>query len=152
MGASFPSQLPTLTFTPSRSSALPLPPPSAGAIRAYCAGSLFDRARQLAGSNPTFNTYIDEQHNSHLVQHKAVDEMVVRGGAMTQQAIDMYVQRDEWDKVRAQREGGGQQMASELGRGRQTGHAGPPPNMPHRLVCQSYHPFTPLALPTNSTT
>ncbi|GAX77698.1 hypothetical protein CEUSTIGMA_g5141.t1 [Chlamydomonas eustigma] len=70
-----------------------------GAIRAYCAGQLFERARQLAGNNPTFNTYIDDQQNNYLVQSKAADELATRGGAMTQQAIDMFVQRDEWDKV-----------------------------------------------------
>ena len=32
-------------------------------------------------------------------QNKSADELVARGGAMTQQAIDLFVQRDEWDKV-----------------------------------------------------
>ncbi len=34
-------------------------------------------------------------------QNKAAEELAGRGGAMAQQAIDMYVQRDDWDKVRA---------------------------------------------------
>lgn len=71
-----------------------------GAIRAYCAGQMFDKARQLAGANPTFNAYIEEQYNSHLVQSKSADAMAGRGGAMTQQALDLFVQRDDWDKVR----------------------------------------------------
>ncbi len=75
-------------------------PALAGAIRAYCAGQLFDRARQLAGTNPTFSTYIEEQYNNHLLQNKQADELAGRGGAMAQQAIDMYLQRDDWDKVR----------------------------------------------------
>jgi hypothetical protein len=45
----------------------------AGAIRAYCAGQMFDRARQLAGNNPTFSGYIEEQYNNHLLN-------VSRGG------------------------------------------------------------------------
>mmetsp|Transcript_26109 Transcript_26109/g.57041 ORF Transcript_26109/g.57041 Transcript_26109/m.57041 type:complete len:1764 (+) Transcript_26109:195-5486(+) len=70
-----------------------------GAIRLYCSGQMFDRARQLAGNNPTFNSYIEDQYNSHLIQNKAADELAVRGGQGAQQAIDMYVQRDDWDKV-----------------------------------------------------
>eukprot|EP00798_Chlamydomonas_sp_ICE-L_P014195 gene14195-20165_t len=70
-----------------------------GAIRAYCLGGLFDNARQLGGTNPTFSSYIEEQYNSHLVQNKSADELATRGGAASQQAIDMYIQRDDWGKV-----------------------------------------------------
>ena len=46
---------------------------------------MFDRARQLAGANPTFNHYIEEQYSTHLVQNKAADELATRGGASAQQ-------------------------------------------------------------------
>ena len=72
-----------------------------GAIRAYCCGHLFDNARQLAGNNPTFNTYIEDQYNQFLLQNKAADELATRGGNMAIQGIDMYMQRDEWDRVHA---------------------------------------------------
>eukprot|EP00955_Chlamydomonas_euryale_P116459 366417-Chlamydomonas_euryale.AAC.27 len=70
-----------------------------GAIRVFCAGGLFDRARALAGNNPTFNTYIQEQYNKHLVSNEAAEEMAAQGGSMGQQALEMYVQRNDWDKV-----------------------------------------------------
>lgn len=45
-----------------------LPGSRAGAIRACCMGQLFERARQLAGNNPIFTTYIEEQYNNFLLQ------------------------------------------------------------------------------------
>lgn len=70
-----------------------------GAVRVYCQGHMYDRARQLAGNNPTFNAYIQDQYNAYLIQNQAADEMAGLGGAMGQQAIDLYVQREDWVKV-----------------------------------------------------
>ncbi|KAJ9515621.1 hypothetical protein QJQ45_021684, partial [Haematococcus lacustris] len=70
-----------------------------GALRAYCAGLMWDRARQLAGNNPTYSAYIEEQYNASLVQNKNADEMAIRGGNLAQQAIEIYVQRNDWKKV-----------------------------------------------------
>lgn len=70
-----------------------------GAIRAFCAGHLYERARQVAGNNPTFTTYIEDHYNAYLLQNQQADELATRGGSMAQQAIDMYMARDEWDKV-----------------------------------------------------
>jgi hypothetical protein len=42
----------------------------AGAIRTYCAGQLFERARRVAANNPTLVTYIDEQYNQFLLQNR----------------------------------------------------------------------------------
>jgi hypothetical protein len=42
----------------------------AGAIRIYCAGQLFEKARRLAGNNATFITYIDDQYNQFLLQNQ----------------------------------------------------------------------------------
>ena len=41
---------------------------TAGAIRAWCNGHMFDRARQLAGANPILTAYIEEQYNVYLLQ------------------------------------------------------------------------------------
>lgn len=68
-----------------------------GAIQAYCAGGMFDQARQVAAGNPTFNRFIEEKYTAHLVESKAADELANRG--MNAQAIDMFVQRNEWQKV-----------------------------------------------------
>ncbi|KAF5830572.1 intraflagellar protein IFT172 [Dunaliella salina] len=70
-----------------------------GAIRACCMGHMFDRARQLAGTNPIFNTYIEEQYNNFLLQNKKAEDLAGRGGGLAQQGLDIFVQRDEWDKV-----------------------------------------------------
>ena len=70
-----------------------------GAIRAYCAGRLWDKARTLAGTNPTFSRYIEDQYNNYLLQNQQADELASRGGQHAQQAIEMYVARDEWAKV-----------------------------------------------------
>lgn len=40
------------------------------------------------------------------------DELSNRGGAMAQQAIDMYVARDEWDKVHEAAERQGPEVAA----------------------------------------
>ncbi|EFJ49307.1 intraflagellar protein IFT172 [Volvox carteri f. nagariensis] len=72
---------------------------SQGAIRAYCAGSLWDKARSLAGNNPTFVRYIEDQYNSHLLRNQQADELASRGGHHAQQAIEMFMARDEWSKV-----------------------------------------------------
>lgn len=58
---------------------------SQGAIRAYCAGRLWDRARVLAGSNPTFVRYIDDQYNNYLLQNQRADELASKGGHHAQQ-------------------------------------------------------------------
>lgn len=70
-----------------------------GAIRAYCAGRLWDKARALGGTNPTFSRYIEDQYNNFLLANQQADELATRGGAHAQQAIDMYVARDDWAKV-----------------------------------------------------
>ncbi|MEW5300130.1 MAG: hypothetical protein WDW38_002966 [Sanguina aurantia] len=70
-----------------------------GAIRAYCQGALFDKARVLAGSNPTLTKYIDEQYNTYLVSNNQAEALAARGGAQAQVAIEMYAQRDDWVKV-----------------------------------------------------
>ena len=36
-------------------------------MRVYCAGHMYDRARALAGNNPTYSAYIQEQYNAHLI-------------------------------------------------------------------------------------
>ncbi len=74
-----------------------------GAIRVYCAGRqehLFERARQLAGNNPTFSRYIEEQYNSWATSNHNAEGLVNRDGVMPQHAIDMLVQRGDWPKVR----------------------------------------------------
>uniref|UniRef100_A0A7S3QV19 Intraflagellar transport protein 172 homolog n=1 Tax=Dunaliella tertiolecta TaxID=3047 RepID=A0A7S3QV19_DUNTE len=70
-----------------------------GAIRACCMGQMFERARQLAGTNPIFTTYIEEQYNNFLLQNKKAEDLAGRGGGLAQQGLDIFVQRDEWDKV-----------------------------------------------------
>lgn len=39
-----------------------------GAIRVFCKGRLFDRARQLAKGNPTFISFIEQQERTHFVE------------------------------------------------------------------------------------
>lgn len=62
-------------------------------------GGLFDKARQIAGNNPTFNKYIQGQYNNFLVSNENAEEMAAQGGAMGSAAIEMYVQRNDWEKV-----------------------------------------------------
>lgn len=56
-----------------------------GAIRAYCAGRLWDKARALAGNNPTFTRYIEDQYNNYLLQNQQADELAMRVGQHAQQ-------------------------------------------------------------------
>lgn len=68
-----------------------------GAVQAYCAGGLFDQARRMASGNPTFTRYIEEKYTAHLVDNKAADELASRG--MNAQALDMWAQKGDWNKV-----------------------------------------------------
>jgi hypothetical protein len=56
-----------------------------GAIRAYCTGRLWDKARALAGANPTFSRYVEDQYNTFLLANQQADELAARGGAHAQQ-------------------------------------------------------------------
>uniref|UniRef100_A0A7S0YIK8 Intraflagellar transport protein n=1 Tax=Polytomella parva TaxID=51329 RepID=A0A7S0YIK8_9CHLO len=89
-----------------------------GAIRAYCAGGLFPAARQLAGNNPTFLRFIEERQGKYQADGGGVGGVgggggtgmgggggagmgggTGTGGGSQQQAIEMYAQRDDWDRV-----------------------------------------------------
>jgi hypothetical protein len=66
----------------------------AGAIRTLCAGGLFDRARQLAGSSPQLLQLVDAQHTQHLVANNNAEELVRRGHA--EAAVDTFAAQGNW--------------------------------------------------------
>lgn len=62
------------------------PSPLAGAVQAYCAGGLFDAARQLAGGNPGLTGYIEELYNRRLLEGGNAQELAARGQTQVRSA------------------------------------------------------------------
>lgn len=60
-------------------------------------GNLFDQARSLAAGNPALSSYIEDLYNRQLMAHGNAEELASRG--QTREAIDMYAQQGDWDKV-----------------------------------------------------
>ena len=53
----------------------------AGAVRAYCAGQLFDKARLVAGKSLPLQKIVEDSYTAHLVQNQNADELASRGNA-----------------------------------------------------------------------
>ncbi|GMH45662.1 hypothetical protein BSKO_13619 [Bryopsis sp. KO-2023] len=68
-----------------------------GAVKCYCLGGMFDKARALAGGIPSLNKYVEERYNDHLLEHRNADELATRGH--TSEALEMFCHRGEWEKV-----------------------------------------------------
>lgn len=52
-----------------------------GAVKCYCMGGMFDKARTLARGIPSLNEYIEDRYNHHLVENQNADELATRGHA-----------------------------------------------------------------------
>ncbi|CAD7702008.1 unnamed protein product [Ostreobium quekettii] len=70
-----------------------------GAAKAYCLGGNFEKARAVAGGNAGLRAFVEERYNQHLVSNRNADALASRGQAA--QALEMYAQQGEWDKVYA---------------------------------------------------
>ncbi|GMH40827.1 hypothetical protein BSKO_08731 [Bryopsis sp. KO-2023] len=46
-----------------------------GAVKCYCLGGMFDKARALAGGILSLNKYVEERYNDHLLEHRNADEL-----------------------------------------------------------------------------
>ena len=58
-----------------------------GAVKCYCMGGLFDKARALSRGIPSLNEYIEDRYNRHLVNSQNADELATRGHAFK---VSMY--------------------------------------------------------------
>lgn len=50
-----------------------------GAIKCYCLGGMFEKAKTLANGIPSMIQYIEQRHNQHLLDNKDGDELAARG-------------------------------------------------------------------------
>jgi hypothetical protein len=69
----------------------------AGAIQTLCAGGLFDRARQLAGSSAQLLQLIEASHTQHLVANNDAEELASRGNAAA--AVEMFAAQGNWKRA-----------------------------------------------------
>lgn len=50
-----------------------------GAVKCYCLGGMFEKAKSLAHGIPSMIQYIEQKHNQHLMNNQDGDELAARG-------------------------------------------------------------------------